>query len=108
MERYACLTHNVKRTIRLKQTCEVYYQVNCSTILGRYGFWANRCVDRLLKEHLVDFVATDAHDTDVRPARMQRAHAALRERVGSAYAAALTGTGDGELWRLLRAAGANS
>lgn len=108
MERYACLTHNVKRTIRLKQTCEVYYQVNCSTILGRYGFWANRCVDRLLKEHLVDFVATDAHNTDARRAHMKRAHRALQEKVGPEYAAALTGVADSEFKRMLLAADAKS
>lgn len=108
VERYACLTHHVQRAIRLKQTCEVYYQVNCSAVLGRRGFWADRCVDRLLKAQLVDFVATDAHNTGTRPARMQAAHRALQERVGPEYAAALTGLADGELVRMLRATGAES
>lgn len=102
MERYDCLTRRVKRAIRLKQSCEVYYQVNCSTILGRRGFWANRCVDLLLREQLVDFVATDAHNTETRPARMRSAFDALREKVGPEYAAALTGAGDAELTRMLR------
>ncbi|MDO4356661.1 MAG: hypothetical protein Q4E13_09150 [Clostridia bacterium] len=91
VERYGCLTHYVRRTARMKQTYEVSFQVNCSTVIGGKGFWVNRCVDYLLKEHLVDYVASDAHNTNVRPTRMKQAYRALRERVGQEYAASLMG-----------------
>ncbi len=40
-----------------------YIQVNASSIMGKYGFGIAHFTKKLIKEDLVHFVATDAHDT---------------------------------------------
>lgn len=101
MERYDCLTHSIRRTVQLKQKYEVYYQVNCSTVIGGKGFWIRRCIDYLLREHLVDFVASDAHNTSVRPTRMSQAYQQLKMKVDQEYAASLTGRTPNALTRAM-------
>lgn len=43
-----------------------YIQINASTILGKSGFSAKNYVKKLLKKHLVHFIATDAHGSAYR------------------------------------------
>ncbi|WP_026518102.1 CpsB/CapC family capsule biosynthesis tyrosine phosphatase [Butyrivibrio sp. MC2021] len=40
-----------------------YIQVNANSIMGKYGFGTAHFTKKLIKEDLVHFVATDAHDT---------------------------------------------
>ncbi len=91
IERYGCLTHSVRRAARLKRNYDVYFQINCTAAMGNGDFWARHCIDSLLRSGLIDFVASDAHNTSTRPTRMKQAYRALKEEVEPKYAASLTG-----------------
>lgn len=76
-ERYRCLRLG-RRLEELRHDLHVHIQVNCSTLLGSRLLdrsWLNR----IMREELVDVVASDAHSPDIRPCRMGEC-AALIER----------------------------
>ena len=91
VERYRCLMVRAKRARRLKEEYPVRFQVNCSTVLSGKGFMTTRTIDSLLRDKLIDCVATDAHDRVYRVCRMQSAYRMLEKKVGSTYAQVLTG-----------------
>ena len=78
IERYGCLMHGVKNLCRLKEHAEVFYQVNCDSILRWGGCSANRTLRQMLDDGLIDFVASDAHHGLQRSCRMQAAYKAQR------------------------------
>lgn len=91
VERYQCLAQHPNKAEELKQELDVRYQMNCSTILGEKGFFVNRFCKRLLRNGLLDAVATDAHNIDSRPVRMKEAYRLLCKEYGKEYATRLTG-----------------
>lgn len=90
MERYQCLASNLRRTRRLKEEYDVFYQVNAHSVLEG-GFFKRRFVRHLLNERLADAVATDAHNVTSRPAQMKAAWQVLCRDHGEGYANYLTG-----------------
>lgn len=42
-------------------------QVNAGSITGQYGIGAKQLTKKMLKQNMIHFVATDAHDTERRP-----------------------------------------
>lgn len=64
-ERYSQLYASMERAKSLTRT-GCYLQVNAGSIMGRYGFRMRGYCRRLLRQGLVHFVASDAHDTDRR------------------------------------------
>ena len=91
MERYGCLMKKPGNAEHLKKMCKVAFQVNCSTIIhGRDGR-TNKTIKKLLDERLIDYVASDAHNTHTRPCRMQAAYQTLLELVDEDYAEQLVG-----------------
>lgn len=91
IERYQCLVSHPKRAYEMKARLDIRYQVNCSTVLDGKGFFVNRFCKKLLSDGLIDVVATDAHNTNTRPARMLEAYRLLKKQYGVHYAARLTG-----------------
>lgn len=91
VERYRCLTLLPHRTDALKDRFPVYYQVNASSILNETNLLVRRFANWLLKEELVDFVASDAHNIRTRPCNLQRAFQKLSCSYGEAYATELLG-----------------
>ena len=89
MERYRCLSSSFSRTRRLHQRYDVFFQVNARSVLEG-GFFQRRFVRRLLREQLVDCIATDAHNTSSRPVRMKEAWRSLCRECGPEYAHRLT------------------
>lgn len=61
-------------------------QINASAILGDEGAEAKKYVRNLLKEEVVDIVATDAHSAGHRAPRIQKAVAWIAGRCGVDYA----------------------
>lgn len=59
-------------------------QVNAGSLLGREGILQALWTRRLVKNHLVHVVASDAHDTENRPAELTKAAKYLRKIVGEA------------------------
>ena len=94
VERYQCLVRWPSRAERLKDEINLYYQMNCSTIIHCKGFFVRRFVRKMLDLELIDAIASDAHNTTSRPVRMRKAWSILRKNYGKAYARQLT---DGSL-----------
>jgi protein-tyrosine phosphatase len=65
-------------------------QITATSLIGAFGSDARAAAETFLRQRLVHFVATDAHNTEKRPPRMTEALAALRELVGDGTAEALT------------------
>lgn len=65
VERIQCIEKNIERARDLKKSgCDL--QVNAASTVGEMGFWCKRFVHKLLREELVDYIGTDAHDIDKR------------------------------------------
>ena len=91
IERYKNLISPVRRAISLKKNNQVYFQINCDTILKNNGKKIPRSIRKLLARKMIDYVASDAHDCDKRRCRMKDAHENLITMVGQEYADQLTG-----------------
>ncbi len=61
-------------------------QVNASSIMGKYGFGIGRFTKKLLKEELVHFIATDAHDTRGRAPELAQCRSYVERKFGEDYA----------------------
>lgn len=62
-----------------------YIQVNAGSILGRTGMGARQFTRKLLKERLVHFVATDAHDEKKRKPVLSDCAKYISRKYGEAY-----------------------
>jgi protein-tyrosine phosphatase len=65
-------------------------QITAGSILGDFGPEARRASSRWIREDLVHFIASDAHNTAKRPPRMRAARDLVREIAGEPIADALT------------------
>lgn len=87
-ERYQCLCQDISCVKELKAMgCEL--QVNAGSVTGDNGWKVKRLVRRLLKEELVDYIGTDAHNTAGRKPAMKKCSAYLYRKCRRSYADAL-------------------
>ncbi|NCB94690.1 MAG: capsular biosynthesis protein [Clostridia bacterium] len=63
IERYPCILDAPQRATELSEA-GVMLQVNAGSLLGDEGFSAKRFARRLMKQELIDFVASDSHSMD--------------------------------------------
>lgn len=89
VERLRCFWHSPERLMNLRCDCDVRLQANCSTLLKRPLSFSRRVVRRLCAERMLDYVASDAHNTAARPTRMKQAHEKLTVQYGAAFADAV-------------------
>lgn len=61
-ERYEFVFNNYKRVLPLIEEGALL-QINIASITGYYGSKSKKCVEKLLKNNLVHFIGTDAHDS---------------------------------------------
>jgi protein-tyrosine phosphatase len=61
-------------------------QITTSSVVGQMGREAERMAHRMLADHWVHFLATDAHNTKSRPPKMRAAHDLVAKKYGAAYA----------------------
>lgn len=88
VERYQCLLKDDKKVKELKDMgCGI--QVNASSITGDFGFAAKRFTRKLLKQKLIDYIGTDAHNTEKRKPAMQKCADVLYKKCDAKYADAL-------------------
>lgn len=66
-----------------------YIQVNAGSIMGKYGFGVKKFTKRLLKEGLIHFVATDAHNADKRKPELADCGNYISRKYDEEYAALL-------------------
>ncbi len=61
VERFKCLLEDPGRVLELRRMgCGI--QANAGSISGKYGLGVKRYLHRLLKEKMVDYIGTDAHN----------------------------------------------
>ncbi|HRX09991.1 MAG TPA: hypothetical protein P5559_12650 [Candidatus Limiplasma sp.] len=89
-ERYCCLVSDIRLIETLRSMFEVRLQVNCASVLTRRRHAAKGAPARWLREGLVDYVATDAHNASTRPVNMAACYEALMKTYGEGYADALS------------------
>ena len=85
VERYSDI---VSHPARVRDLIEMgsFIQVNASSVMGRYGFGISHFTRKLLKEELVHFVASDAHDTGRRAPNLLECRNFVEKKYGEDYA----------------------
>lgn len=61
----------------------VMFQLNANNVLGEGGLVKQRFCARMLREGLADFVASDAHNMDVRPIRLAQCAEYVEKHMGA-------------------------
>lgn len=88
VERYQCLCKKPECVRELKNMgCDI--QVNASSVTGEDGLAGKRFVHRLLKEKLVDYIGTDAHNDRKRKPAMKKCAEVLYKKYEKSYVEAL-------------------
>jgi len=88
-ERYDCLTSDIRFVNSLKVMSEVRLQVNCSSIFAKRHLLKRNTVANWLSEELIDYVASDAHNTTTRPVNLAECYNYLSKTYSNDYADAL-------------------
>ena len=88
VERYLCLRREPDLLEQLADT-GAFLQVNAGSILGRSGWKTKRFCAGLLRQGLVSFVASDAHDPKHRRPQLSGCEEHIRRKYGESYAARL-------------------
>ncbi len=83
-ERYGCLREKIDR-VQLLRKMGAMIQVNADAILGIDGFLTKGIVKKLLKERLVDFVASDSHGIKERVNNLGKCRDYLYKKYDSDY-----------------------
>ncbi len=84
VERIRCIEQNIEYARTLKNMgCDI--QVNAASAMGAVGFWCRRLVHRLLREQLVDYIGTDAHNVDKRSPAMKKCAGMLYRKYDREY-----------------------
>jgi len=68
---------------------ECLVQITAQSILGEFGRTAKRSAEEMLQHGAVNFVASDAHDTEHRPPILSKAYEKVKKRYGPGMADAL-------------------
>lgn len=84
-ERYRCLTDRIERVAELRGM-GAYIQLNAGSVMGDLGFKVKSFTKNLLKNEMVHFVATDAHDTEKRKPELKKCAEYIMKKYGQAYA----------------------
>lgn len=85
-ERYPELMERDFTTIRELRKMHTLIQVNASSVTGNHGTKTQKDVAGLLKQRLVDFVATDAHSNRSRGPYLRECREVLVKMCGGEYA----------------------
>lgn len=84
IERYQEVSKDVERVLRLREM-GCYIQVNTASVMGKYGMGTKQYVRKLLKQQLVDFIATDAHNAANRTPDMDKCAKYIGKKYGEEY-----------------------
>ena len=88
VERYRCMLGSVENVRTLSgMGCKI--QVNAGSVAGDFGFSVKRFIKKLLKEELVDYIGTDAHNPDRRSPEMGKCAEIIKKTCAPEYAEAI-------------------
>lgn len=90
VERLKCFHRHMDELHQLKNCFCVRMQLNAESVLSKGGLFSRNVVPRLLKSQLIDYVASDAHDVQIRKMQIREAYLELCSSYGKEYADALT------------------
>lgn len=83
VERLRCFWRKPAQLIELRSKMDIRLQLNASTVL-RQDMLGNRyLVQRLLKEGVIDYIASDAHNMSDRRTRMSEAYSRIEKEYGT-------------------------
>ena len=85
VERYKNICSKRDRAVDLVRL-GCFMQVNAGSIMGRYGFGAKQFVKKMLKQDLIHFVATDAHDLERRGPYLSSCAGYIKKKYGESSA----------------------
>ena len=98
VERYRCLKR-ARQFEALRAHLGVRMQVNAATVVSGAGLLRGRLIMSLIRDGLIDYVASDSHDLAGRQTCMTRCYTRLAERFGEGTARALTRENQMEILR---------
>lgn len=84
VERYQCIQRKTGYVEDLKEM-GAYIQVNAGSVMGHYGFGTKQVTRKLLKQELIDFVASDAHDTERRAPKLSECAKYIAKKFGEKF-----------------------
>lgn len=85
VERYAC-TGEYKTLVPELRRMGAEIQLNADSVIGNNGYAIKKVAKRLLKDDLVDYIATDAHDTESRSPVLSQCYKYVAKKYGEGYA----------------------
>ncbi len=88
-ERYVCL-RKPGALKKLRTQYGVCIQMNANTVVHHLSVPGGLLLRRWLSHQMVDYIASDAHNTSSRPFRTRQAYSRLAEMYGTKYADSLT------------------
>lgn len=97
IERYRNLWSKADALRELREGFPMRIQIDCGAIVKKHSFFQQHFVKKLLKEGLVDYVASDAHNTSDRSVCLLDAFDVLASKYGTDYARQLTQVNPQEL-----------
>lgn len=84
IERYECMLRDMTRVKELKNM-DIEVQVNVSSAAGKLGSRVQKYIYEMLKGRYVDYMGTDAHDTENRIPKFQECYRKLEKKFDSDY-----------------------
>lgn len=84
VERYACIAENPMLIEELREM-GAFIQINADSLFARGRSATRRCAKKLIKNYLVDFVASDAHNLTSRVPILSKARDYVRAKCGEDY-----------------------
>ena len=84
IERYECMLRDMTRVKELKNM-DIEVQVNVSSAAGKLGSRVQKYIYEMLKGRYVDYMGTDAHDTENRIPEFQECYRKLEKKFDSDY-----------------------
>lgn len=84
VERYQCVLNKPGRVEELKEM-GAYIQINAGSVMGQYGPNAKHVTKKLLKQKLIHFVASDAHNMGKRSPKLSDCAAYISKKYGEDF-----------------------
>lgn len=85
VERIKALSTGIEKIEALK-SMGALVQVNAESVVGKNGLATKWYVKKLIKKNIIDFIASDAHDTTTRVPDLKTVYQYLEKKYGTRYA----------------------
>jgi len=90
IERYNKIVFSPSKLWRLKDKYQLFLQIDADCLLNEQNYFTYRMIKQFLSKGLIDYVSSDAHDTEKRKCNLSAAHLKLSNLCGESNADRLT------------------